>query len=109
MDSIETTCNHEYVITNAYTGGTDYVCKLCGHKKTESILPRVQNDAPSANSADAGYVLLDPNRTSTLYSDTLRLTIESTGKEVWFNKQVVHVGKDASCELLLNGKATIRC
>lgn len=107
MDSKEMTCNHEYVITNAYTGGTDYECKLCGHKKTESTLPKVQDTASSSDSANAGYVLLDPNRTSILYSDTLRLTIESTGKEVRFNKQVVHVGKDASCDFLLNSKATI--
>lgn len=107
MGSIETTCNHEYVITNAYTGGTDYECKLCGHKKTESTLLGPKDNVPCANSNNDGYVLLDPNRTSILYSDTLRLTIESTGKEVQFNKQVVHVGKDASCDLLLNSKATI--
>ena len=91
MGSIETTCNHEYVITNAYTGGTDYECKLCGHKKTESTLLGSKDNVPCADSNNDGYVLLDPNRTSILYSDTLRLTIESTGKEVQFNKQVVHV------------------
>ena len=107
MDPIATTCNHEYVITNAYTGGTDYECKLCGHKKTESTLPKAYDTGSGSNNANDGYVLLDPNRTSILYSDTLRLAIVSTGKEVQFNKQVVHVGKDASCDLLLNSKATI--
>lgn len=103
----EASCKHEYIISNAYTGGTDYVCKHCGHKKTVSTLLENASDLAEESAENSDYVLLDPNKTSMLYSDTIRLTIESTGKEVLFNKQVVYVGKDASCDLVLNSKATI--
>lgn len=103
----EASCKHEYIISNAYTGGTDYVCKHCGHKKTVSTLLENASDLAEESAENSDYVLLDPNKTSMLYSDTIRLTIESTGKEVQFNKQIVYVGKDASCDLVLNSKATI--
>lgn len=37
----------------------------------------------------------------------LRLTIESTGKVVQFQKDVVEVGRDKICDLLLKGKPTV--
>ena len=40
------------------------------------------------------YVMLDPNITTVLYSDILRLTIMSSGKIVQFQKDVVEVGSD---------------
>ena len=53
------------------------------------------------------YVMLDSNITAVLYSNTLRFTIESSGKTVQFQKDVVEVGRDKKCDLLLEGKSTI--
>lgn len=53
------------------------------------------------------YVMADPNITTALYSDILRLTIESSGKTVQFQKDVVEVGRDKICDLLLEGKSTV--
>ena len=55
------------------------------------------------------YVMLDPNITTVLYSDVLHLTIESTGKTVQFQKEVVEVGRDQTCDFLLEGKSTDAC
>ena len=53
------------------------------------------------------YIMLDPNITTVLYSDILRLTIESSGKTVQFQKDIVEVGRDKICDLLLEGKSTV--
>ena len=53
------------------------------------------------------YVMLDPNITTVLYSDILRLTIMGSGKTVQFQKDVVEVGRDKTCDLLLEGKSTV--
>lgn len=56
------------------------------------------------------YVMRDPEITMPLYSNILRLTIESTGKKIQFQKNVVEVGCDKNCDLLLEGKlAAARC
>ena len=39
------------------------------------------------------YVMLDPNRTTILYSDTLRLTVETTGETKTYNQEIVKVGR----------------
>lgn len=53
------------------------------------------------------YVMLDSDITSILYSNILRLTIEGSDKTVQFQKDVVEVGRDKTCDLLLEGKSTI--
>lgn len=51
--------------------------------------------------------MLDPNLTPALDSNTLRLTIESSGMVVQFNKAIVEVGRDGKCDLLLEGKVAV--
>jgi len=48
---------------------------------------------------DSEYVLLDPNITVVLFSDTLNITVESTGEKVEINKREVNVGRDVACDL----------
>lgn len=42
-----------------------------------------------------------------LYSDILRLTITSSGKTVQFQKNVIEVGRNKMCDLLLEDKPTV--
>lgn len=95
---------HEYVMTEQYTGGTKYVCNRCGKVKHESIMKDIiSEDKPDVN-VKSEYVMLDPNITTILYSDTLRLTIESSCKTIEFQKTEVIVGRHPSCDLNLSGK-----
>lgn len=109
---------HEFVVADEYTGGTKYVCKKCGKVKHESNLPyseitidhkkevfTVQQDKNICSENE--YVMLDPDITTVLYSDVLRLTIVSSGKTVQFQKDVVEVGRDQTCDFLLEGKSTV--
>lgn len=98
---------HNFIVAEEYTGGTDYVCTKCGKKKTVSTAFDIQPDNTDIKADESDYVLLDSNITTILYSDTLRLTIESTGKTVQFRKDVVSVGRSLSCDLPLNSKKTI--
>lgn len=56
---------------------------------------------------ESEYVLLNTEITSDLYPNILYLTIESSGKTVQFQKEIVEVGRDKMCDLLLEGKSTI--
>lgn len=98
---------HNFIVAEEYIGGTDYVCTKCGKKKTVSTAFDIQPDNTDIKVDEFDYVLLDPNITTIIYSDTLRLTIESTGKTVQFRKDVVSVGRSLSCDLPLNSKKTI--
>ena len=98
---------HNFIVAEEYTGGTDYVCTKCGKKKTVSTAFDIQPDNKDIKADESDYVLLDPNITTILYSDTLRLTIETTGKTVQFRKDIVSVGRSLSCDLPLNSKKTI--
>ena len=95
-------CDHTFKIVEEYTGGTDYVCTKCGKKKTESTLLHSEHTDDGSE-----YVLLDLNTTTILYSGILRLTVESTGKTIQFDKNLVTVGRDASSDLLLDSKKTV--
>lgn len=53
------------------------------------------------------YVMLAPDTTRPLYSATLRLTIQSSGKTIQFKKNVVEVGRDKRCDLQLESKHAI--
>lgn len=98
---------HNFIVAEEYTGDTDYVCTKCGKKKTVSTAFDIQPDNTDIKADESDYVLLDSNITTILYSNTLRLTIESTGKTVQFRKDVVSVGRSLSCDLPLNSKKTI--
>lgn len=108
---------HEYKVVEEYTGGTRYTCSRCGKTEHKSNLPHAEilNDQPEEvltveqknMSSESEYVMLDPNITTVLYSDMLRLTIMSSGKTVQFQKDVVEVGRDKTCDLLLEGKSTV--
>ena len=98
---------HEYEMCGQDGHGDYYRCRKCGKEKF--VYPRetlmVEQDK-NANS-ESEYVMLDPNITTVLYSTILRLTIESTGKVVQFQKDVVEVGRDKICDLLLEGKPPV--
>lgn len=100
-------CDHEFVVSEEFTGGTDYVCKKCGIKKMVSALLDCQFNFVETSDDESEYVMFNPNITTILYSDTLRLTVESTGKTVQFQKNVVEVGRDKTCDFLLDGKLTV--
>ena len=107
MDSNKTNCEHEFVVSEEYTGGTDYVCKKCGEKRTVSTLLNADSSFDFVTNSDSEYVLLDPNKTTALYSNVLRLTVLSTGKTVQFDKKIVEAGRDPICDFLLDGKSTV--
>lgn len=98
---------HEYEMCGRDGHGDYYRCRKCGKEKFvcpwEALM--VEQDKNINNESE--YVMLDPNITTVLYSTILRLTIESTGKVVQFQKDVVEVGRDKICDLLLKGKPTV--
>lgn len=101
---------HQYEIVEEYTGGTRNICKKCGKQKHTSNLPLKQEvvmNTATTEKDDSEYVLLDPNITTILYSDTLRLTSVSSGKVVQFTKDVVTVGKEPTRDLYIDKYKTI--
>lgn len=98
---------HEYEMCGQDGHGDYYRCRKCGKEKF--VCPwevlTVEQDKNINNENE--YVMLDPNITTVLYSDILRLTIMSSGKIVQFQKDVVEVGRDKTCDLLLEGKSTV--
>lgn len=109
---------HEYRVVEEYTGGTRYICSRCG--KTDHRSNLVPAECPDNQheevltveqekntNSETEYVMLESNITTALYSGTLRLTIDSSGKTVQFQKDIVEVGRDKTCDLLLEGKPTI--
>lgn len=56
---------------------------------------------------DSEYVMLDSDITTVLYSNILRLTINSSGKTVQFQMDIVEAGRDKTCDLLLEGRPSV--
>lgn len=50
------------------------------------------------------YVMIDPDITTNLFSDTIRLTVESTGKSVQLQGQEVKTGRHQQCEFMFDAK-----
>lgn len=98
---------HEYEMYGQDGHGDYFKCKKCGKEKfiCSCEVLTVEQDKNSNNETE--YVMLDPNITTVLYSDILRLTIQSSGKTVQFQKNMVEVGRDKVCDLLLEGKSTV--
>ena len=92
---------YNYKIAEEYTGATKYVCKRCGKIKYESILSSIEHPE---NANESEYIILDPNSTTIFYSNTLRLTVESIGKTIEFEKEIVNVGRDPASDFQLAGK-----
>ncbi len=97
--------HHEYIIAEMHTGFTRYVCKRCGKEKWEDSF--ALNDAEvsgecAANACiDSEYVILDPEKTRFLFSDTLELYMCQSGETVRIQKTQVKVGRDQVCDLRL--------
>lgn len=98
---------HEYEMCGQDGHGDYYRCRKC--RKEKFVCPwevlTVEQDKNINNENE--YVMLDLNITTVLYSDILRLTIMSSGKIVQFQKDIVEVGRDKTCDLLLEGKSTV--
>lgn len=98
---------HEYEMCGQVGDGDYYRCRKCGKEKF--VCPweglTVEQDKNINNENE--YVMLEPNITTVLYSDILRLTITSSGKTVQFQKDIVEVGRDKTCDLLLEGKFAV--
>lgn len=109
---------HEYKVVEEYTGGTRYICSRCGKTEHKSNLPpaEITNNHQEEMltveqkkniSSENEYVMLDSDITAILYPNILRLTIENSEKTFQFQKDVVEVGRDKKCDLLLDGKSTV--
>lgn len=99
---------HEYELCGQIGSYDFYRCKRCGSEKQKLVcgeLNMIQNNMKP--NTESEYVLLDPDRTTLLFSNVLKLTIESTSKTVQFQKDTVSVGRDPSCDLFLEGKQTV--
>lgn len=90
---------HDYVVVEEYTGGTDYVCKKCGKKYTDMVIPTNKEDKTMKD--DSKYVVLDPDITDVLFSNTIKLTYEEIGKTTQLQKDKITVGREPSCDLFL--------
>lgn len=91
--------DHEYELCDSNGDWNYYRCKKCGKEKALEMTLNLQHRENADNGTE--YVRLDPNRTTVLYSDLLRLTIMSSGKTVQIQKKTVEVGCDKTCDLLL--------
>lgn len=98
---------HEYEMCCQDGHGDYYRCRNCGKEKFVYLWEGLTVEENKNRSSENEYVMLDPNITTVLYSNILRLTIESTGKTVQFQKDVVEVGRDQTCDFLLEGKSTV--
>lgn len=99
--------NHNYFVADEFTGGTKYVCRNCCKIKYEDTLHGGSPSLPIKvidNQMNDEYVMLDPNITVILYSDTLRFTVESSGETMEYKKSEVNVGRDSSNDYQLAGK-----
>lgn len=56
---------------------------------------------------ESEYVILDPDVTDVFFTNTLRLWIASTGKEVSIQKDIVKVGQDSAADLPFADSQTI--
>lgn len=93
---------HSYEAVDEYTGGTQYTCKKCGKIKHNSFLSEFEHEEQEKKDMGGEYVMVDPDITTILYSDTIRLSVESTGETFRIQKPIVRVGRDAGCELKFN-------
>ena len=101
---------HDYFVAEEYTGGTKYTCRKCGKSKHEDTLYSGPVTLPIDEvnkKIDSDYVLLDPNITTILYSNTLRLTVAGTDEIKEFTKTEVNVGRDPSNDYHLAGKTYV--
>ena len=104
------TDKHNYVVSEEYTGGTKLTCTKCCkviHRDTLYDVPNTVSSAKQVKKDDSEYVLLDPEITTILYSDTLRFTIEGTGETKEYRKTEVNVGRDPSNDYHLAGKTYV--
>lgn len=93
--------NHDFVIT-CQTGDYDfYTCRKCGDVKQEcawEILPE-SLAFEKMESDDSEYVILDPEKTTLLYSDTLELYMCHSGETVKMQKVQIEAGRSKDCDL----------
>lgn len=99
---------HEYIVAEAHTGYTRYVCKKCGKEKywnslapETDILTTEPKENPIGTSVGSEYVILDPEKTTLLYSDTLELYMCHSGETVKIQKPQIEVGREKDCDLRL--------
>lgn len=104
------TDTHNYVVSEEYTGGTKFTCTKCCkviHRDTLCDVPNTVSSEKQVKQDDSEYVLLDPEITTILYSDTLKFTSESTGETKEYHKTEVNVGRDPSNDYHLAGKTYV--
>lgn len=103
---------HDYVEKKVYTGGALYVCTRCGHEDHRTTLPPpVMPPVPEWDLPDPDmqpeeafgedYVLLEPDVTQILMSDTIELTVEGENRVLTRQKEELWAGRDVSCDLIL--------
>lgn len=82
---------HTYVLSK---DGLHHRCTKCGKEKEETIHKFNMDE----------YVNFDPEKTGPLYTDTLKLTMESTGKNIEIQKKEINMGRDLDCEFVFHSK-----
>lgn len=90
---------HDFTLADEFTGGTKYVCKKCGKIKTVSTLPEEKRQTPDNKTNESEYVMLDPNNTTMLYGG--RLSISMANDDLEFQKDIVEVGRDDDCDIVI--------
>lgn len=93
--------SHDYVMTGQSEDCDCYTCRKCGKESRVCPCEFLIDPFPAgkADSEKSEYVVLNPEKTTLLYSDTLELYMCHTGKTVKIQKQQIEVGRENSCDL----------
>lgn len=100
---------HDYEMVGQTGTYNFYKCVKCGKEKTECswelLVSQEEMESPIEESE---YVLLPLDITRLLYGNTIKLTVESTGKVITIQKDVINVGRATESDLLLTAKTIAR-
>ncbi len=97
---------HNDLVVEQYFGEAKQLCRTCG-RLAFSNTPRPQSSMLKGKNK-VKYVLLPPERTAVLYSDTIKLTVQNDSKTVRINKPMVRVGRGRiCCDLHIDGKPKV--
>lgn len=102
--------SHQFVMTEQCGDYDYYTCRKCGKEIIVPIpktmtMPLIPGGLEKDNSE---YVILKPEKTAPLFSDTLKLYMCQSGKTVKIRKPRIEVGRGKDCDLWLNDTCVSR-